>query len=100
MSTQLGLFGMDSYKEIRKPVKGQQASAMQIALFPLAKVIKATTVALKKGQRYMVEKTNMIVTFIKRSGQTTIWACDGHLYRINDIVLERASIQEMTARSG
>jgi hypothetical protein len=94
------LFGISSYQTSRKPVKGQRSSALQMPLFPLANAVKAAMVNLKKGQQYMVEKTRMIVTFIKRSGRTTLWACDGHLYRVSDAVLADASIQTLTAPNG
>lgn len=94
---QSDLFGSSSYKSIRKPVKGQKSGAGQMALFPIISAVKAAVLILKKGQRYIVEKTKMTVTFIKRSGQTTIWSCDGHLYRVSEEILKSANLREVTA---
>lgn len=96
---QTDLFGISSYKNTRTPVKGQKASAMQMTLFPLVDMIKATTLILKKGQRYMVKKTAMVVTFIRRSGKTTVWAHDGHMYRVSDAILVNAGIQALKANT-
>lgn len=96
---QTDLFGISSYKNTRKPVKGQKASAMQINLLPLVDIIKATALTLKKGQRYMVKKTAMVVTFIRRSGKTTVWTHDGHMYRVSDAMLVNAGIQALTANT-
>lgn len=95
---QADLFGISSYQCIRKPAKGQCSSASQMALFPV-KAMKAAMVKLKKGQRYIVEKTKLVVTFVRRRGNTTVWAFEGHLFSVSDNFLINANLQAMTANT-
>ena len=92
--SQSDLFGIESYQNTRKPVRGQRCSAAQLMLFPL--VVKRTVVtAFKRGQKYLVERTQRVVMFMRYMGSTSLWECDGDVYRVSAVQVEEAGVRRL-----
>lgn len=78
--SQYSLLGVESYKTTRKPARGHASSPSQIDLFRQP-AKQATPPKAKKGQRYYVEKTGLIVTFIRQIGSSSLWECGGIVWK-------------------
>jgi hypothetical protein len=92
--SQQDLFGTESYRNTRKPVRGQRCNRAQLALFPLV-VKRAVVTTFKRGQKYLVEQSQRVVTFMRHMGSTSLWECDGDLYRATAAQVTTAGVRRL-----
>ncbi len=68
--SQCSLFGVESYQQARKPVKGRACHRLQLNLFGLVKkAITAVKRAFNRGERYYVARTGFCVRFLRYIGE-------------------------------
>lgn len=94
--SQCSLFGFESYQQTRQPVRGRACSREQLDMFRQAKAMKAKPALPfmpKPGQRFRVERTGRVVTFVRQIGSDTLWNCND-LWSPKDI-LWRATPEQL-----
>lgn len=94
MSHQTDLFGIESFKQTRHPVKGQRSAVKQLALFSQARQTAQPT-RLKRGQEFYIPETRSRVRYIGRIGAMTLWESSGDVYRATLAQVEAVSLKPL-----
>ena len=98
MTNNNDMFGIESYQQTRRPALGRACPRQQLDMFALAVPVpvKPLTVRPKRGQRYRVSLTGMVVTYIRAVGTASLWECDGIIWRATRAQIEAAGLQYLS----